>query len=128
MTKPENLSGASLPFVILYRGRRVQSSHLRKAATIYMFPTHAHGVRLKSNGGTKLRFIIAHRTLIVRKLKGLEEVIPFTAVSWHMQARGWHFATPEDKEPGENVTPDPVEGHEKYTHLRVWICGPEKLI
>lgn len=93
-----------------------------------MFPMHARGVRLKSNEGTKLIFIIAHRTLIVRKLKGLEEIVPFTAVSWHMQARGWHFARPEDKEPGENVTPDPVEGHEKSTHLRVWICGSEKLI
>ena len=93
-----------------------------------MFPTHVHGVRLQSSGGTKLNFIIAHRTLIVRKLKGLEEIIPFTAVHWHMQAKGWHFALPEDKEPGENVTPDPVEGHEKYTHLRVWISVSEKLI
>jgi glutathionyl-hydroquinone reductase len=56
----------------------------------------------------------------VRKLKGLEEIISFTAVHWHMQDRGWHFATPEEKDaPGENVTPDPVEGHEKYTHLQV---------
>jgi putative glutathione S-transferase len=88
---------------------------------------HAPGVRLKSRRRTKLNFTIAHRTLIVRKLKGLEEIVPFTSVHWHMQARGWHFATPEDKEPGENVTPDPVEGHEKYTHLRVWICGSENL-
>lgn len=46
--------------------------------------------------------------------------MPFTSVHWHMQAKGWHFATPEDKLPGENVTPDPVEGHENVTHLRVW--------
>jgi len=61
----------------------------------------------------------AHRTLIVRQLKGLESIIPFTSVHWHMQEKGWRFATPEDKDaPGEEVTPDPLKGHEKYTHLR----------
>lgn len=30
----------------------------------------------------------AHRTLIVRKLKGLEEIIPFTSVHWHMEEKG----------------------------------------
>ncbi|TAQ87535.1 hypothetical protein B7494_g4140 [Chlorociboria aeruginascens] len=61
----------------------------------------------------------AHRVLIVRQLKGLEDIIPYTSVHWHMQAKGWRFATPEDKDaPGENVVPDPVEGHEKFTHLR----------
>ncbi|RDL39855.1 Glutathione S-transferase [Venustampulla echinocandica] len=61
----------------------------------------------------------AHRTLIVRKLKGLEDFIPYTAVHWHMGERGWRFATPEDKDaPGDNVTADPVKGHEGYTHLR----------
>lgn len=29
---------------------------------------------------------------------------------------GWRFATPEEKEPGDNVTPDPI--HEGFTHLR----------
>jgi putative glutathione S-transferase len=55
----------------------------------------------------------------VRKLKGLEDIIPFTSVHWHMQEKGWRFATSEDKDaPGENVTKDPVKGHEGYTHLR----------
>jgi len=32
---------------------------------------------------------------------------------------GWRFPTLEDKDAeGENVIPDPVPGHEKYTHLR----------
>jgi putative glutathione S-transferase len=36
-----------------------------------------------------------------------------------MQEKGWRFATSEDSDaPGEAVTPDPVPGHEKYTHLR----------
>jgi putative glutathione S-transferase len=30
----------------------------------------------------------AHRTLIVRKLKGLEDIVPFTAVHWHMGENG----------------------------------------
>ncbi|KFY45339.1 hypothetical protein V494_00990 [Pseudogymnoascus sp. VKM F-4513 (FW-928)] len=61
----------------------------------------------------------AHRALIVRKLKGLEDIVPYTAVHWHMGEGGWRFATSEDKDaPGDNVHPDPVKGHEKYTHLR----------
>lgn len=36
-----------------------------------------------------------------------------------MQAKGWHFATSSDTDaPGENVTPDPVKGHEGYENLR----------
>jgi putative glutathione S-transferase len=58
----------------------------------------------------------AHRTLIVRKLKGLEEIIPFTSVHWSMQEKGWRFATADENLPGENVTPDPI--HPSYTHLR----------
>lgn len=76
----------------------------------------------------------AHRTLIVRKLKGLEEIIPFTSVHWHMEEKGkqlkvkpsrpdsrlmsigWRFATSDEKLPGENVTPDPL--HPSFTHLR----------
>lgn len=58
----------------------------------------------------------AHRTLIVRKLKGLEDMISFTSVHWHMQEKGWRFATADEKLPGENVTPDPL--HEGFTHLR----------
>ncbi|KAI9652302.1 MAG: S-glutathionyl-(chloro)hydroquinone reductase [Alyxoria varia] len=58
----------------------------------------------------------AHRALIVRKLKGLEDIITFTAVHWHMLDMGWRFATPDEKLPGDNVTPDPL--HENFTHLR----------
>jgi putative glutathione S-transferase len=57
----------------------------------------------------------------VRKLKGLEDIIPFTSVHWHMQEKGWRFATAEDKEEdikAEGVTKDPVKGHEGYKHLR----------
>ncbi|KAK5683844.1 S-glutathionyl-(chloro)hydroquinone reductase [Elasticomyces elasticus] len=59
---------------------------------------------------------LAHRALIVRKLKGLEEFLPFTSVHWHMLEKGWRFATEDGEAPGENVTPDPV--HPDFTHLR----------
>lgn len=58
----------------------------------------------------------AHRTLIVRKLKGLEAIIPYTSVHWEMLEKGWRFATPEEKIQGENVTADPI--HKDFTHLR----------
>jgi putative glutathione S-transferase len=52
----------------------------------------------------------------VRKLKGLEDIVPFTSVHWHMEEKGWRFATKDENEPGENTGPDPVHGD--YTHLR----------
>ncbi|KAE8350078.1 glutathione S-transferase [Aspergillus coremiiformis] len=58
----------------------------------------------------------AHRTLITRKLKGLEDIISFTSVHWHLGEKGWRFATPDEKLPGENATPDPL--HSDVTHLR----------
>ncbi|KAI4108190.1 MAG: hypothetical protein L6R37_001230 [Teloschistes peruensis] len=58
----------------------------------------------------------AHRTLIVRKLKGLDDIIPYTSVHWEMLEKGWRFATPDEKLPGDNVTPDPI--HKDVTHLR----------
>lgn len=44
----------------------------------------------------------AHRTLIFRALKGLEEIIPISAVHWLMAEKGWTF------EPAEGVIPDPL--------------------
>ncbi|KAL1311827.1 hypothetical protein AAFC00_001903 [Neodothiora populina] len=58
----------------------------------------------------------AHRALIVRKLKGLEDYITFTSVHWEMLEKGWRFATAGEDVPGENTVPDPV--HEQYSHLR----------
>lgn len=59
----------------------------------------------------------AHRTLIARKLKGLEDFISYSSVHWHLGEKGWRFPTSEDTDAaGENVVPDPL--HEGYTHLR----------
>lgn len=44
----------------------------------------------------------AHRTLIFRRLKGLEEMIDLSVVNWVMAEHGWTF------EPGPGVVADPV--------------------
>lgn len=44
----------------------------------------------------------AHRTLIFRKLKGLEDMIPLSVVHWYMAGNGWTFAD------GDGVVADPI--------------------
>lgn len=44
----------------------------------------------------------AHRTLIYRKIKGLEAMLPISAVNAYMGAEGWTF------DPGPGVIPDPI--------------------
>ncbi|BAQ61610.1 glutathione S-transferase [Geminocystis sp. NIES-3708] len=44
----------------------------------------------------------AHRTLIFRTLKGLENIIPISIVHWFMGENGWTFAS------GEGVISDPL--------------------
>ncbi|CAK4068131.1 unnamed protein product [Aphanomyces euteiches] len=46
----------------------------------------------------------AHRTLIVRALKGLQDVIGVTVVDYLMGPNGWHFSTPEET-PGCSLDP-----------------------
>lgn len=54
--------------------------------------------------------IVAHRTLIVRRLKGLEEMISVTSVHYHMNlSTSWRFVEPEEEvEWPELTTPDPL--------------------
>ena len=58
----------------------------------------------------------AHRTLIYRKLKGLEDHITVSVVNPLMLEHGWTF------EPGEGVIPDPINRadfmHQVYTAAR----------
>ena len=55
----------------------------------------------------------AHRVLIYRKLKGLEDVLPLSAVNLYMGTEGWTF------DPGPGVIPDALHGatrlYEIYT-------------
>jgi putative glutathione S-transferase len=55
----------------------------------------------------------AHRTLIMRALKGLEDMVGLSVVHWLMLDEGW------TSEPGPGVVPDAVNGakrlHEIYT-------------
>jgi len=46
----------------------------------------------------------AHRTLIMRALKGLESMISVSVVHWRMLENGWTF------ENGPGVVPDPIHG------------------
>ena len=55
----------------------------------------------------------AHRTLVFRALKGLEDMISVSIVHWFMGDQGWTFAS------GDGATSDPVHGadllHQVYT-------------
>jgi putative glutathione S-transferase len=51
----------------------------------------------------------AHRTLIMRALKGLEEIIPISVTHWLMAEQGWTFET------GVGVIPDTVN-NSRYLH------------
>ena len=46
----------------------------------------------------------AHRTLIFRRLKGLEDAVSVSVVNWFMGSEGWTF------EDGPGVVPDPIHG------------------
>jgi len=59
----------------------------------------------------------ASRTLIVRKLKGLEDIIPFTVVSPRMGTDGWPFAS-VDAFPGADADPLYQSQHVKDLYLR----------
>jgi len=57
----------------------------------------------------------AHRTLIVRKLKGLEDFISVSCVHYRMSmTTGWRFATADEDIPGEDTGPDPLHDDVKY--------------
>lgn len=56
----------------------------------------------------------AHRALIMRALKGLEDIVSVSIMHWHIGDQGWGFA------PGPGVIGDPIFGdhhlHEVYSH------------
>ncbi|KAL5441275.1 hypothetical protein PMIN05_004575 [Paraphaeosphaeria minitans] len=58
----------------------------------------------------------AHRAMIVRNLKGLEDFVGITSVHWHMGQKGWRFAEKDEEVAGDLTTPDPI--HKDFTHIR----------
>lgn len=60
----------------------------------------------------------AHRTLIFRKLKGLESVVSLSVVNWYMGEHGWTFT------PGPGVTGDPLY-QSQYLHQIYTKANPE---
>lgn len=60
----------------------------------------------------------AHRTLIVRKLKGLEQLIDVSVVSWLMLENGWTF----DEDKGSSG--DALDGHQ-FLHQRYTTDDPQ---
>ncbi|HUB14170.1 MAG TPA: glutathione S-transferase family protein [Acetobacteraceae bacterium] len=63
----------------------------------------------------------AHRTLIMRALKGLEQMVSVSVTHWLMAEQGWTFAQ------GEGVVPDPLFNsryiHELYTRADASYTG-----
>ena len=63
----------------------------------------------------------AHRTLIFRKLKGLQDIISLSVVHWNMAENGWTF------EAGDGVISDQVNGakfmHQVYTNAEPRYSG-----
>jgi glutathionyl-hydroquinone reductase len=63
----------------------------------------------------------AHRALIMRALKGLEQIIPVSVTHWLMAEQGWTFS------PAEGVIPDPLFNsrylHEIYTRADAHYTG-----
>eukprot|EP00761_Pharyngomonas_kirbyi_P000240 gb/GECH01000240.1/.p1 GENE.gb/GECH01000240.1/~~gb/GECH01000240.1/.p1 ORF type:complete len:313 (+),score=61.95 gb/GECH01000240.1/:1-939(+) len=59
----------------------------------------------------------AHRSLILRAVKGLEDVISYSVVSPYLQKGGWHFA---DDSEIKGAEPDPLYGasHLKELYLK----------
>jgi len=63
----------------------------------------------------------AHRTLIFRRLKRLEDVVPISVVHWHMAENGWEFGD------GDRCTGDRLAGrsylHQVYTDAEADYSG-----
>ena len=80
---------------------RPQSAFLDKIELGGRFPPQAGRYHLYAS----LACPWAHRTLIFRRLKGLESHIGLSVTHWLMSDEGWTFA------PGRDVIPDPFGAH-----------------
>jgi putative glutathione S-transferase len=80
---------------------RPQSAFLNRIERGGRFPPQAGRYHLYAS----LACPWAHRTLIFRRLKGLERHIGLSITHWLMSEEGWTFA------PGRAVIPDPFGAH-----------------
>ncbi|KAK9330320.1 glutathione S-transferase [Lipomyces starkeyi] len=60
----------------------------------------------------------AHRTAIVRALKGLQGVIGLSVVDWYLGELGWRFSTPEET-PGATIDPVHHSSHLRELYFRM---------
>ncbi|KAK9478648.1 glutathione S-transferase [Lipomyces japonicus] len=56
----------------------------------------------------------AHRTAIVRELKGLQDIIGLSIVDWYLGEKGWKFSDPSET-PGATI--DPINGAKYLSEL-----------
>ncbi|EXJ72635.1 glutathione S-transferase [Cladophialophora psammophila CBS 110553] len=67
----------------------------------------------------------AHRTLIVRRLKGLESIISVTSVHYHTSiVDSWRFVAADESLPMEDVTPDPLHPDFKRVKELYYLAEP----
>ena len=59
----------------------------------------------------------AHRTLITRAMKGLEDVLPVTVVHHHMGGNGWRFVTEDEENLPPMCEPEPLYGYKFIKEL-----------
>ena len=97
----------------MLEGRWVQDTEVPVTSGRFVRPDTSfrhsieHGGRFAPEAGRYHLYVSlacpwAHRTLIIRELKGLQSIVGVSVVHWLMGEDGWSFA------PGEGVVPDPV--------------------
>jgi hypothetical protein len=81
----------------------------KKIVIISLCPGHVPGV-------SSLKYThVASRTLIVRELKGLQDIIGKTVVHYHMTEQGWRFVESENE--CEGATPEKLYGSKYLREL-----------
>ena len=115
-----------------YDTKSTAGRFVRKDASFRNWVTHDGSAGPSGDGGFKAeggRYHLyvslacpwAHRTLIFRSLKGLEEMISVSVVHWYMAENGWTFA------PGDGVIADTENNadflHQVYTAAKADFSG-----